>query len=201
MASETRPPRARVTHLVTADGETHPVTEPRERGRAYNMNFTTTFTDPVADLATKLKSAVALKLVMILPKLLSYQHWRRLDQVTVGAQIGADNSTISRAMRELEEQGFLERRGRGPVIEWRLTEYFGWKGTVEAFHDHKTDRAKQKAEMRGTASNVAEGILWNFFDRWKPARSSCSYAPPRWRPAPPRGQSGSQATCRVQYSR
>ena len=59
--------------------------------------------------------------------------------------------------------GTMDRIHHALYVKCRLVEDFGWTGSVEAFHAHRRNRAKNKAPPETTLSNVAEGILWNFF--------------------------------------
>ena len=110
------------------------------------MQFHTTFTKPTAEIARRLKSGVAAKLLLILPDHLSYSDWRRLDQRKVAAEINVTDGAVSRALAELVEHGVIERRGKGPMVEWRLSLDYGWRGDVDSFHTERRKRGKAAPE-------------------------------------------------------
>ncbi len=125
------------------------------------MLFHTSFTRPTAELASKVQSPVALRLLLLLPDVLSYTDWRRLDQVQTGARLNVTNSAISRAMKELHALGVVERKGKGPVTLWRLSSDYGWRGDVDSFHAHQRQRGKPAPAKPGAGPLIAaEGILW-----------------------------------------
>ena len=146
---------SRVISLRTADGTDHPVTETRHPTRSYGVQFHTVFTTATADLARKVKHASTIRLFIILPEHLSYTDWRRLNQEAIGRELDLDNSSISRALAELLSLGVIERKGRGPVTEWRLSSDYGWRGTVDQFHEHR--RGKAPKRPTGPMSIDAEG--------------------------------------------
>jgi hypothetical protein len=135
-------PAHKITSLKTEDGDTYLVTSQRDPARSYGMQFHTTFTDEAAKIARTVSSGATLRLFIVLPQLLTYNSWRRLDQVKLGADLGMNNSTISRALKELVELEVIERQGKGPVVEWKLTPNFGWRGNVESFHNERAKRSK-----------------------------------------------------------
>ncbi len=123
----------------------------------------TVFDDAVAKIAETVTNGAALRLFLILPQHLSYTVFRRLDQRQIGQRLGMDDSTVSRAMGQLLEIGAVERKGRGPVTEWKLSPDFGWRGDVNSYHKEQRKRGKPAPRSHiGPSPNVAEDILWNF---------------------------------------
>lgn len=133
---------SRVVSIRTADGQTLPVAEQRHPSRSYGMQFHTSFTEPNRQLASRLRSAVAARLLLILPAHLDYVTFRRLDQRKIAAEIDVTNGAISKALAELTALGVVERRGKGPVVEWRLSLDYGWRGDVDSFHAERRKRGK-----------------------------------------------------------
>ena len=127
-------PTAKIVGLVTEGGERIAVSEARPPGRSYGRLFHTTFTHETAALAKKIESGSTLRVLLILPEHLNYTTFKRLDQTKLAAELHMAQSSISAAMAQLLQLGVVERQGKGPVTEWRLTTDFGWKGDVAGFH-------------------------------------------------------------------
>jgi DNA-binding transcriptional ArsR family regulator len=152
---------AKVVSLTTDTGERMTVSSQREPSRSYGRMFHTTFDDAAAELAKAVRSGVTLRLFLILPRHLSYTDFRKLDQRKLGKELDAGQSSISRALEELREIGAVEKRGSGAHIEWRLTSDYGWRGTVESYHQDRRLRGRAAPEPRTPAEvNAAEGLLW-----------------------------------------
>ncbi len=124
------------------------------------MQFHTQFTAAVAKLAASIKQNAALRLLLLLPEHLSYEVFKRLNQEEIAKQLDVDDSTISRALKTLEAAAVVERKGKGPYTEWRLSADFGWKGTVDGYHAHQRKRGKPAPADVIPLAVVAEGILW-----------------------------------------
>jgi hypothetical protein len=107
--------------------------------------FHTTFDDAAEALAGRITSGTTWRVWAILPKHLSYTVFRRLDQVTIAAHLKVDQTSISRALRELHQLGAIERKGKGPVTEWKLSPDFGWRGDVDSYHAEQRQRGAGKA--------------------------------------------------------
>lgn len=126
------------------------------------MSFHTAFDEPTARIAREATTAAALKVFLILPAHLSYTTFRRLDQRKLGAELGLDDSTISRALKQLHSLGAIERKGTGPVTEWKLSPDYGWRGDVDSFHAEQRRRGNRAPGKPSHGPvKVAEGILWN----------------------------------------
>jgi hypothetical protein len=137
--------RHRITSATTEDGERIVVYGQRDAARKYGMAFHTTFTDQAAQIAREVSSGATLRLFIVLPQMLSYTAFKRLDQVKLGAELSMNHSTISRSLKELVALGVVERQGKGPMVEWRLSPNFGWRGNVESFHAERAKRGEQPA--------------------------------------------------------
>jgi hypothetical protein len=149
---------APVVSITTADGERIPINHQRHPSRSYGRMFHTQFDDAAEALAEKLTGAVALRLWLILPQHLSYTVFRRLDQCTIAAQLKVEQPSISRALKQLHEIGAIERRGKGPVTEWKLSPDYGWRGDVDSYHAEQRRRGAGKTSPLTTtaSSQVAE---------------------------------------------
>jgi len=112
--------------------------------------FHTTFDEPVARIAQQVTNGAALRVFLILPQHLSYTTFKRLDQRQVGSEIGLDDSAVSRALATLHKLEVIERKGKGPVTEWKLSPDFGWRGDVSAYHAEQRKRGA-KAPGKGPA--------------------------------------------------
>ena len=91
------------------------------------------FHEAADTLAAEAKTAVALRLFLILPTCLSYTEWRPLDQSAVARRLKVDRSTVTKGMHELQALGVVERRGNKRTTEWRLSPDYGWRGDVESY--------------------------------------------------------------------
>lgn len=151
-----------IVSVVTADGERLAVSEARHPSRSYARMFRTTFIETDAQLARIVSNGATFKVLLILPKHLSYTVFKRLDQRKLGVEIDLTDSAVSRALSHLHELGVVERRGRGPVTEWKLSPDFGWRGDVDSYHAEQRKRGSPspgKPGARGLPA-VAECILW-----------------------------------------
>lgn len=152
---------SKIISIVTVAGERVPVTEQRTPRRSFGRMFQVSFLDEAAKLAVKVRSAATFKVLLILPRHLSYMQYRRLDQRKLGAELGLDAASVSRAMKELHSFGVVDRRGTGPVTEWKLTPEFGWYGDVASYHATRRARALlgTPANSEATPAVVAEDIF------------------------------------------
>ena len=149
----------RIVSLRTEAGETVPVSEQRHPATSYGRPFMTQFLDIIPTVARAIDSAVELKVLLTLPLHLSWTEFRRLDQAKLAKAVNAGQSSVSKAMVHLHELGIVERQGRGPVTLWKLSDEWGWKGSVD--QDHASRRKGGKPAPSGQAaplSIAAEGI-------------------------------------------
>ncbi len=134
-----------VLHLDT--GQRVAVSEPRPPGRSYGRMFHTTFSEATAELAKRLTSGATLRVMLVLPQHLNYETFKRLDQSSLAGELGMTQASVSRALTELHEQGVVERKGAGPVTEWRLSSDYGWRGSVDGFHAFQRQKARQAPQV------------------------------------------------------
>jgi DNA-binding transcriptional ArsR family regulator len=151
---------AKIKSLTTTAGETIAVLSERHPGRSYGMQFHTTFTQEATKIAKLATGAATLRLFIVLPDHLSYTAYRRLDQTKIGAELDMNHSTVSRALKELTELGVVERRGSGPVVEWKLSPDYGWRGHVDAFHVEQRKRGKRSPAGPGGSEELPHNIYY-----------------------------------------
>lgn len=151
----------KVVSIQTADGQSHLVTSERHPSRSYGAQFMIVFTETMATVASRTQSGTTLRVLLLLPEHLNFTDFRPLNQRSLAAQLQVGSGSISRAMTDLLEMGVVERQGRGPVTQWRLSTDWGWNGTADQFHAFRAGRLKNKVPPGGRLK-VAEEILWNF---------------------------------------
>lgn len=132
--------RQTVAHLVTDEGEIVDVVQDRPPGRSFGRRFVVLFEDTLRRLASSLTNATTWRVLARLPDHLEWEAWRRLPQRMLAQELRMSVGAVSEAMNQLVELGVVERRGRGPVTEWRLTTELGWRGNVESFHAERRRR-------------------------------------------------------------
>jgi hypothetical protein len=159
-----------VVSLTTADGQRIPINHQRHPSRSYGRMFHTTFDDAAEALADKITSGTTWRVWAILPKHLSYTVFRRLDQVTIGAKLGVDHTSIGRALRELHQLGAIERKGKGPVTEWKLSPDFGWRGDVDSYHAEQRQRDAGKTSPLTTSDHRKSQKV--YYGKFMPDRSA-----------------------------
>jgi hypothetical protein len=70
------------------------------------------------------------KVYLLLEGVLDFENWIGITQADVGKELDIDAAAVSRAFKELEQIGVLERgaaAGRGHT--WRLNPMYVWKGS------------------------------------------------------------------------
>ena len=72
-------------------------------------------------------------MLLSLPDYLACEVWRPLRRTVLAAELGFSLLTISAAMRELHRAEVVERRGHGPLTEWRLALEYGWRGSARSY--------------------------------------------------------------------
>ena len=120
--------------------------------------FDVHFHDALKHLAKEIKTASAWKLFAILPVHLDYHEFRRLDQTKIASELGTTGASVSRGMAELLKLGVVEKQGKGPVIAWKLTPDYGWRGDVESYEAAASRRKLFPKRPGGGPRVVAEGI-------------------------------------------
>lgn len=115
---------------------------------SFGRRFMVVFED-ARQLLRGMRNPSAHELAHELPWLLSASDWRRLDQRVLADRLRVSQPSVSRALSELVERGFLEREGKGPGVRYRLSPRVSWRGTTAAYH------AQQREEGRDYAGEAA----------------------------------------------
>jgi hypothetical protein len=92
--------------------------------------------------------------VLARPDDLTRTEFRPLTQSELASEFEIDNASVSRATKDLLNRGIVERTGKGPVMKWRLSLKWGWRGNAAAFHAavreveaHRTGLAGRKSPL------------------------------------------------------
>ena len=133
-----------VVALVSADGTRHQVVQERHPSRSYGAQFVILFTDAMEAAARSITSAVTLRVLMLLPKHLSFTDFKHLPTTELAAGADTDQPNVSRAMRRLHQLGIVERLGTGPRTAWRMSSDWGWNGTADQWRAMRAGRLKGK---------------------------------------------------------
>jgi hypothetical protein len=134
--------KARLTSLVSDDGRRYVAREEKAPEQRYGRQFMIFFTEVLASAAAQL-GGNEFRVLGVLPKYLSCKDFRHVRRETLAADLGLDGSVVSRALVRLAEAGYVERKGKGPMTQWRLSVDLAWQGSASAYHREKRVRAEQ----------------------------------------------------------
>lgn len=138
------PKTEHVVSLTTSDGRRHRVVQERHPSKSYGAQFVILFTDAMERAAQQIRGGTTLRVLLVLPRFLNFTDYKRLPTAEVAQRVEADQSGVTRAMRELLALGIVEREGLGPYTMWRLSSDWGWNGTADQWHAHQAGRLKGK---------------------------------------------------------
>ncbi len=151
-----------IVAVVDEAGTRYPVREARPPGRSYGRGFTILFDDARREVLQQLNTVSAFKVFLALPDHLSFTEFRPLNRNILAAELGIDGASVSRAMTDLLNRKIVERKGRGPVTQWKLSFEVLWRGNAAAYHaaarEHEA-RRKALNKPERPALNAAEDIL------------------------------------------
>lgn len=140
------PPRdAQIVQLVTEAGDRHQVVQARHPSRSYGAKFVIVFTAAMAEASDRIRNPTTLRLLLRLPRHLGFADFKPLRAADVAMQMDVDRSAVTRALRELHQLGIIERDGRGPYTTWRISSSYGWLGTADQWHAHRSGRLRPPA--------------------------------------------------------
>lgn len=107
-------------------------------------------------------SAATHDVLQLLPSYLDWKEWRTLPTPEIAKRIRRDGSAISRAMKDLQRLGLVEKQGKGPTVKWRLSTLWGWRGDVDSFNaaNGRGRAAEARERAQKPQSIAAEYILW-----------------------------------------
>lgn len=143
-------PANAITSLGLSDGSTVRVVDQREPRQTYGRVFMTIFSEEMAHIALNLRHGSTLRVLLTLPMHLSWTDFRRLNQIALAKELSMAQATISGALKQLLDVGAIERRGKGPVTEWKLSPDWGWNGRAGAW------RGTQRLRGRNTAPGAPQ---------------------------------------------
>lgn len=119
--------RADATQLQSPDR-----TPPERRGAAYPEPFATMFVRTFADLAKHPRSDAYWRTLAWCFDRLKPDRMGSACHSWIIEDLGLSRPSVSRAMRQLVEDGVLEKEGRGPAAQYRLNSKLVWKGSPAA---------------------------------------------------------------------
>ena len=131
-------------------------------GQSYGKRWCIMFDEARQQVAHQLTEAATLRVFLVLPDHLNWLEFRSLNQRDLAADLKISPASVSRAMKDLLNRSMVERSGRGPVMKWRLSLNWGWRGNAAAFH--AAVRESERVRVAGVvptdlpAPNAAEGI-------------------------------------------
>ena len=157
------PPRGRSSPWWTRRGRATRYARHARPGRSYGRGFTILFDDARREVLQQLNTVSAFKVFLALPDHLSFTEFRPLNRNRSSRhQLGIDGASVSRAMKDLLNRKIVERKGRGPVTQWKLSFEVLWRGNAAAYHaaarEHEA-RRKALNKPERPALNAAEDIL------------------------------------------
>lgn len=105
--------------------------------------------DPVRRLVCdELNTVSAFKVFHRLPDYLTWTEFRALPRKVLAEDLGISGVSVSTALRQLHQLGVIDRQGKGPVTQWRLSLETGWRGNVASY---RAAVAKQADAVRKQA--------------------------------------------------
>lgn len=155
-------PRGKLAVLTFADGTKAVVRDDPPPSETFGRGqFMILFQDAVQEAVYEFRSGPALRVLMLLPKILDWRSWRMLDQQALADELGLDRAQVARALAAFIERGYVERRGKPRFYQWRLTPKLGWRGSVKAYHAAmRAASTTSEQEPAQSSPEIAESILW-----------------------------------------
>lgn len=132
--------KLRLTHLVTDDGRRYHTREEKGPEHRYGKQFMITFVEAVAKAAVEL-TGTEMRVLFRATRHLSYKDFRLMSREMLAAELNLTGSVVSKSLIRLAELGYVERKGKGPVTQWRLSLDLGWQGSAPAYHKERRARA------------------------------------------------------------
>jgi hypothetical protein len=120
----------------------------------YGRQFVVVFPDSMLEIARDRTASSACMPVLAWGLAnMGFERWTMLAQERVGDELGFGQATVGKALRDLLERGFLERRGSGPRQEWRLTPKAAWMGTASSYQKARRTRLAVVPAVAGPAND------------------------------------------------
>jgi hypothetical protein len=107
------------------------------------------FQDSVQQAVMEFRSGPTLRVLLVLPSILDWRAWRRLDQGALAQRLDVHRPQVTVALLKLIGAGYIQRRGKRGQYEWRLLPKLGWRGTVRQYHQQvKALNAEREPELK-----------------------------------------------------
>jgi DNA-binding transcriptional ArsR family regulator len=143
--------KTRLRRLTDPDGRHYLVREETPARPNFGVSFFIMFMD-VLDEASNL-TGTQLRVLVRLPRHLDFKAFKALPREKLAAELSLSGSAVSNSLVALQQAGMIERKGSGPVTQWRLALKLGWRGSAPAYHKAKRERAEgKKPSLRIVAS-------------------------------------------------
>ena len=130
------------TRTLTAGGRAYRLTEMRPKATKYSDRFAIIFQDFCDEIAEKPLKLVSFRLLFWTFGQLEHKRWRTIYQEEAAQLFGVSQPTISKALCELTQRGFLDREKRGRTFYYRLALKATWRGSAAGYH---AEKKRQKA--------------------------------------------------------
>jgi DNA-binding IclR family transcriptional regulator len=120
------------------------------------------FDEARQEIIDQLRNGATLRVFLALPDHLSWTEFRPLNQSQLATRLKITGASVSRAMKDLLNRGIVERIGAGPVMQWKLSLKWGWRGNAAAYHAAMRETGEQHRTLKKPerpALNAAEDIL------------------------------------------
>jgi hypothetical protein len=128
----------------------HMIEEQRYNNPTYGRQFVVMFPDAMMDLAVDRKaSSAAIPVLLWMTKNIGHERFKMLTQPAVGEALGFAPTTIGKALADLLDRGYVEKRGGGPRQEWRVSLKSSWMGTAAAYQKAKRTRLQLVSSTEG----------------------------------------------------
>lgn len=145
--------KLRLTNLVADDGRRYVAREEKAPEQRYGRQFMIFFTEVLANAAAQL-GGNEFRVLGRLPRYLSCKEFRPVRRETLAADLNLAGSVVSTALVRLCEAGYVERKGKGPTTQWRLSVELAWQGSAPAYHRERRKRLEEAAQTKRAALHV-----------------------------------------------
>jgi hypothetical protein len=159
MAGKSAPTRRAGTLIDVDTGQGFVVKVEAGPGASYGKRWCIMFDDARQQIINQLNSLPTVRVFLALPDYLSWTEFRPLNQSKLAERLKVGAASVSRAMKDLHGRGIVERLGRGPVMQWKLSLNWGWRGNAAAYHaavrEAETHRLQAGQRPSGTPMYAA----------------------------------------------
>lgn len=120
----------------------------RQASKAYGRAWSIVFLEAARAMATCPMAPAAGQVLWWAIGNLHPRDWTVARHESIALQVGLTRSAVTKALRELKERGLIQA---GPNSSLRLTLFFGWQGTAQAYQKAKRGRAAEIEQARAWA--------------------------------------------------